>query len=455
MRSGGSGVCSRTDLACLPPPARNDLKHFARFLAAPFLCLLLSANTASAQRAALPAGPLRVFVDCDIEGCDFDYFRTEIPYVDYVRDRTAAQVHVLVTAQSTGGGGSEYTFNFIGLRELSSVSDTLKYVSSQGATDDDLRKAISRTLKLGLVRYLARTPAAERLQVSYAEAEPGAPKKTERGHDRWNYWVFKTRASGNFNGESSQHFSNLGASIAADRITEGWKFNNSMSINYSESKFTLTDGSDLASYSRSNNASQLAVKSLTDHWSLGEKLSTGSSTYSNMRRSIRFAPTVEYNIFPYSQSTRRQLTFQYAVGINSYHYRDTTIFEKIREVRPDQTFTASIGMTQPWGSVAGSIQGANYLDDFSKRRLVLFNSMNARLFKGFSLNMYGSLSLVRDQLFLAKGGATDDEILLQRRQLSTSYSYFAGVGLQYTFGSIFNNVVNPRFDGANGTFFFF
>jgi len=90
------------------------------------------------------------------------------------------------------------------------------------------------------------------------------------------------------------------------------------------------------------------------------------------------------------------------------------------------------------------------LDDFSKRRLVLFNSMNARLFKGFSFNMYGSLSLVRDQLFLAKGGATDDEILLQRRQLSTSYSYFAGVGLQYTFGSIFNNVVNPRFRNAGG-----
>jgi hypothetical protein len=62
--------------------------------------------------------------------------------------------------------------------------------------------------------------------------------------------------------------------------------------------------------------------------------------------------------------------------------------------------------------------------------------------------------LLRDQLYLSKGGATNDEILLQRRQLSTSYSYFAGVSLSYTFGSIFNNVVNPRFEGANGTFFF-
>ena len=68
--------------------------------------------------------------------------------------------------------------------------------------------------------------------------------------------------------------------------------------------------------------------------------------------------------------------------------------------------------------------------------------------------MYGSLSLVRDQISIAKGKASEQEILLQRRQLATSYSYFAGIGLTYTFGSIFNNVVNPRFEGASGSFFF-
>jgi hypothetical protein len=102
--------------------------------------------------------------------------------------------------------------------------------------------------------------------------------------------------------------------------------------------------------------------------------------------------------------------------------------------------------------VSGSIEGANYLDDFSKRRLVLFQQVSARLFKGFSFNMYGGLSLLRDQIYLSKGGATDQEILLQRRQLSTSYSYFTGIGLTYTFGSIFNNVVNPRFDEGGGFF---
>jgi len=51
--------------------------------------------------------------------------------------------------------------------------------------------------------------------------------------------------------------------------------------------------------------------------------------------------------------------------------------------------------------------------------------------------------------------ATDQEILVRQRQLATSYRYGVSVGLSYTFGSIFNNVVNPRFEGASGGTFFF
>lgn len=48
---------------------------------------------------------LRVFLDCPNSDRDFDYFRTEITFVNHVRDRQYAQVHVLVTSQRTGGGG--------------------------------------------------------------------------------------------------------------------------------------------------------------------------------------------------------------------------------------------------------------------------------------------------------------------------------------------------------------
>jgi hypothetical protein len=396
---------------------------------------------------------LRVFLDCHAFGCDFDYFRTEVPFVDYVRDRKDASLHVLVSTQPTGGGGTEYTLTFIGLRELAGATDTLRYSSVNSATDDERRKGIAKTLKLGLVRYVAHTSAANRLQISFAAPQVSDTAKKTR-HDPWNYWVFRTRAGGNFSGESSQHFTNLNGSVSANRTTKAWKINTSVNGNYSESSFTLGKGEVFKSYSHSYSANELIVKSLTDKWSLGQRASLYSSTFSNQKLGARIAPTVEYNFFPYDQSTRRLVTLQYSLGLNSYHYRDTTIYEKLDEVRADQSVVASVSLTQPWGSLNGSVEGANYLDDFSKRRLVFFNSVNARLFKGFSLNLFSSISLVHDQLYLPKGAATDEEILLQRRQLETSYRYYAGVSLTYSFGSIFNNIVNPRFDGASGTFYF-
>ena len=383
-------------------------------------------------------------------GCDLDYFRTEIPYVDYVRDRTDASLHVLVSTLQTGSGGTEHTITFIGLKEFAGISDTLIYVATQTSTPDDRRKGIGRTLKLGLVRYLARTKAGEQLQISYAKpAATDTARAAKPAKDPWNFWVFRTRVNGNFSGESSQNFVNVFGGVSANRVTKEWKVNNGFNVSYSESNFTLSDDEKFSSYSRSYGFDHLLVKSFTEHWSLGEKASLSSSTYRNTKRAVRFAPAIEYDVFPYSQSTRKLLTLQYSLGVASFVYHDTTIFEKISEVRPNQTLLASVSATQPWGSVAGFVEGSTYLDDLSKRHLQVFNQINARLFKGFSFNMFGSVTLLRDQLYLPKGGATEEEIRLQRRALSTSYSYFAGIGLTYTFGSIFNNVVNPRFEGAN------
>ncbi len=61
-------------------------------------------------------------------------------------------------------------------------------------------------------------------------------------------------------------------------------------------------------------------------------------------------------------------------------------------------------------------------------------------------NLFGSIARIKDQIFLPKEGATDEEILVRRRALGTDYRYFMNVSLSYTFGSIFNNIVNPRFD---------
>lgn len=46
--------------------------------------------------------------------------------------------------------------------------------------------------------------------------------------------------------------------------------------------------------------------------------------------------------------------------------------------------------------------------------------------------------------------ASTEEILVRQRELATGYQYEVGFGVSYSFGSIFNNVVNPRFRNVGG-----
>jgi hypothetical protein len=399
--------------------------------------------------SAQPTVKLRVFLDCGF--CDFDFMRTEIAFIDYVRDRQDAQIHILVTNQQTGGGGTEFTLHFIGQHELAKLADTLTYVSATNASPDDLRRGLARTIRLGLVRFYAHLGQGDRFDVTYtAPAEkPGASASSK---DRWKLWVFRISANGYGSGEKSDNFVNLNGSVSANRTTEMWKSILSVNGNYGQSRFILSDGSKFNSYSHSYGFSDLIVKSLGHHWSAGQRGSWTSSTFLNQQHAIRFAPAVEFNFFPYSQSTRRMLTLQYSPGINFLRYQDTTIFDKISEVRADQTLTASIDLKQPWGSVSSSLEGAAYFDDFTQRHLVFFNSLDLHLFKGFSFFSFGQLSFLRDQLYLPRGDLSDQDRLLRLRQLATSYTYFINLGLSYSFGSIFNNIVNPRFGGTSGGF---
>ena len=118
--------------------------------------LTIAGAEVRAQVAAPPSAPagLRVFLDCEF--CDFDYIRVEIPWVAYVRDRSDADVHVLATRIGTGGGGSRYTINFVGLGAFTGRSDTLEYISQPTDLKDAVRAGVTRTIQLGLVPYAAR-----------------------------------------------------------------------------------------------------------------------------------------------------------------------------------------------------------------------------------------------------------------------------------------------------------
>ena len=393
-----------------------------------------------------------MFVDCQQHYCDLDFIRTEITWVDHVRDRAVADVHALVTRQTTGAGGSEYTIAFLGLREFAGVSDTLRWVAPPAAADDAIRRGLVSTLQAGLVRYAARAGQADRVQIAARTATAGgAPAQpTTPQDDPWNFWVFRVRANGFTDGESQSRAFSGSSSISANRITADWKTTFAINGSYSESEFEFGDGRSVKNYRRSYGTNALVVKSLGEHWSAGATAGASSSSFLNQRLVLSAAPAIEYNVFPYSQSTRRQLTARYGVGVRAYQYEEETIFERTEETRPFHELIVGLDARQPWGSVSTGLNASQFFHDANKISLSLFNSADLRLVRGLSLNMSGSVSLVRDQLYLPKRGATDEEILLRRRQLETSYRYFVSAGLSYTFGSIFNNVVNPRFGGSGG-----
>ena len=98
------------------------------------------------------------------------------------------------------------------------------------------------------------------------------------------------------------------------------------------------------------------------------------------------------------------------------------------------------------------------MHDASLYQVGINGAISVRLFRGFMVNVFGGYARIRDQLFLSAQGASREDILLRQRQLETSYSYFTQFGFSYRFGSILNNVVNPRFGGGGGGFggpFFF
>ena len=86
-----------------------------------------------------------------------------------------------------------------------------------------------------------------------------------------------------------------------------------------------------------------------------------------------------------------------------------------------------------------------YLHDLSKYRLEVGGELSFRITRGLSLDLDGSASRIRDQIALPARGATDEEILLELRELQSEYQFDFSFGLTYRFGSIFNNIVNPRF----------
>jgi len=414
-----------------------------------FVFLAALATPAFAQDVAPPPGRLRVFLDCRSD-CDFDYIRREMDFVDYVRDRADADAHILVTSRQTGPGGREYTLNLIGLRAFSAVNDTVQYVSSQEDTEEIRRRGLVSVLKVGLMRFIAATPMAARMNIELSEEEDRPVGAAGGPRDPWNFWVFRVGVDGSLNGESQQDSRDFSLEMSANRTTENWKIDIGLDGSYEDQTFEIEADEEepaqtIFSLRRSYELDLLAVKSLNARWSTGIEASIQSSTFGNQELSWRLAPAIEYNVFPWSESSRRSFIFRYGVGMTGFNWKEVTVFGRTEETRPRHAFSAGYATNQEWGESSVSVDLSQYLHDTSKNRIEFSGNVEVRVLRGLSLDVNGSYARVHDQLSIPARGATPEEILLRLRQLRTSYEFDVGIGVSYRFGSIFNNVVNPRF----------
>lgn len=403
-----------------------------------FLSLQSFSQDATTKSDTLRKDALKVYMEAT------DYIRKEIPYVNYVRDIKDAGVYIISTIQNTGSGGNEYTYYLVGQHEFTGMCDTISFVTTPDETTEGRREKEVSTLKMGLLRYVAKTPLARYIKISFSE-----PLSETVSDDRWDSWVFKTSLGGFLNGEQTSKSSDFFGNMSARRITE--KSKNEIDLDFSRGyqEFEFVD-TTITSISWSREFNYLYVKSLNDHWSVGGSTNIGSFTYSNRDLRMSLLPGIEYDIFPYSESTRKQLRILYSIGYEYNNYTDSTIYDKMEEGLWLHTLTGAFEVVQKWGSIDINLNWKNYLYDWSKNNLSLSGSLSLRIAKGLQVGFGGGASLVHDQLSLPKGDMAPSDVLLQRKEQATQFRYFTYFNLSYTFGSIYNNVVNPRFGNSGG-----
>jgi hypothetical protein len=427
--------------------------------AASLLTAYPTRTAAQLQAGEALSDALAVFLDCNARNCDSRSFRTEITFVNWVRDQEDADVYVIMTSEGTGGGGQQYFMDFNGLDDLEGVDDRLTYTSNATDTRDETILGISGVLAVGLAHYSAHAGYSQRLSVVPTELDtprrpdlpPGLQGEVD---DPWDYWVFTIGGNGSYNAEESRTRKSVRTNFSANRTTEIWKVSLRGDVNISRDKRDLSTG--VYSDDRTDwNLGGSVIYSVAEHWSAGVEAAGNSTTRFNQERAAAFGGGLEYSVFPYEESVRRRLSIVAKVTGRYFKYEEETVFNKTEEVRPEGALSALLSMRQPWGDATFNASATAYLDQIDQSRLSMGGRLSVRIFRGLEWNINGSIASVNNQIYLPLEDISDEDILVSRRQLPTDFTYDISTGLSFRFGSIYNNVVNNRYFSFSGMEGFF
>lgn len=404
----------------------------------PFIVLMTS-FTAYAQTAE---DQINVFLDCP--GCDLNYVKNEIKFVNYANDPLRAQVHILVSSQSTGGSGAVHQLEFLGKEGFDDDKFTLKFQAEPTMTDLEKQQGLVRTLKLGLVPFVAQTALASNFDLAVKnQAKPKETIPVGKGKKLMDSWLFEAYSNLNWDKESLRSTFDLRYGLYAEHLTPEWRIRIEPNF-YFQERVVRTDEEEIRSYRRQNGYNGKVVKSLGEHWSLGVFNNIYSNTYNNVKLGMWLAPAIEYSILPYSEVVTREFTVAYHVGRLYNRYFEETIFLKMEDKVFSHVMDVNLRLRRDWGDVTMFMQGSCFLNDWSRNHLSINGRVGVRVFKGMTFNMGGTFRIVNDQITLPRGNTTLEDILLGQKQLATAYNSNVNFGVRYTFGALYNNIVNTR-----------
>ena len=379
---------------------------------------------------------VKVYLNCP---CDDDFIKQNTLLFDYVRDRTLSDIEVFVFEITNAGGGRNYSFEYKGKNDFQNMNNQISIDIPSNLTFVEAREQLLKTFKLGMVYFLQNTPFNNQLEVTFLNEK----YDLEESLDKWENWVFEVSGSFNFENEKSIKEEEYNLGLEVDRVTEVWRIRSDFGISRSI-KFFSGDNQNYNSERQRTSFSGSVVKSLSNHFSTGIFGSYLNDTFRNYKSFINFSPALEYNFIPYSEVLTREITLAYKVGYNFYEYFERTIYGFLDQKMFNQSLTLNLRYREKWGSVYSYLVASQFLDQPDQNRLTLNNYINLRIVRGLSLRISGNFQLIRDQINLPQGEASIEDLLLRQRQISTNFQNRISLGLSYTFGSIFNNIVNTR-----------
>lgn len=390
---------------------------------------------------------------------NFDFFRTEITFVNFVSDRRLCDVQLQTVTEPIGNQSVRYRYLFIGYGSFAGQNDTLVWHSDPGENDGSIREKSLLAFKQGLLRYLLQTPIASAINYQI---------NTDYNHsdtpDPWNKWTFKPGLSlyGNDNLIQESNFLedtletrngaiSLRPSLSSWYISDQWKFSAGLDYSYfhawRHSKHGEGDYSNKQAYLTMRLS---GVYSLTSRWSLGARFWRSKSWISQTPDFISKETTdrlkigLEYSFLPYRDYFRRRLVLGYTwePDLRSA-FKSPDFFLRTHQIYGEYAKIASWGY---YVATAGS--SLDYQPDYW-----INYSFRSSFRVGINLgkNIYTTLdfngvwsSNRRD--LNSSGVPSSDGIKRQSGQ----YAY--SIGIDYYFGSGYRNVVNPRFYSSDQIF---